>query len=628
MSIGHALPESDVDLSTSLAVDRSSRFPILATLAAVYTALVAPAQVAALNPLGSTLMFLLVAAAGLVAMLVAPRSSWFVRNCLAVVAGVGTVVAAGAGRTLLVWVTLALVLTVWTVAGRRPVPFVPVSAPGSAIPVVVASFLAVRAGSRLGANWQPLVILALGGLVALVWTWIVSTGPAQRLEAAGHAVDRALTRALLVPVAAVTWLLNSAGSLIARRDTSPGWSDPSPTKADRRSLRSADRPARRLRPWTVPVAVVAVLGLGLWFGVRVIWGDGTGRPEPAVGATPVPTTRDAASGPDDAGGIEVRSAAGVGVLPPTGPIPEAYRGDEWFPSFRRDMAWVMDERVAWRPMNVQRVLDVTTPTVNVRDRERATWTPPPGDGRPVTVWLYGGSGAFGVGQRDEHTIASELAKAAAAEGVALDVRNRGIPGQMHWRNSTRLAWDLTQSPPPDLVLFYEGAEEVASELELRARGLGNTVAPFESFITNLYDEVAGVPEQPPPAPDGVSLDGWPTVDATGRRPGELAADRYQRSRAMSRWTTGNANLPVRYYWQPSRYDRGGETVDAARAAAFVGAGAALPDDVRDLSGTLTNTDGPVFYDDPNHNEQGAALVAAAIWKDLRDQLTALARESS
>ncbi len=616
----HVAPAAD--LTAGAGAGERPRLPVLAAVAAVYIAVVGPAQVAALNPLGSTVRFVAVAAAGLLALLLTPRPSWFLRGCLAVVAGFGAAVAAGAGRTLLVWLAMALVLAAWTAAGRRIAPFLPAAAPGSAVPVAAATFVAVRAGSQLGANWQPLAAVLAGGATALVWSWLAPRAVTDRLAAVGRRLDHALTAVLSVPVGALTWLVARLGSLVARRDTGGGWEDPPPAEVHSRSPRSVARPARRLRPWTVPVAVVALVALSGWFGVRTLRGDDT--PAASAAATTVPEDV-----PDDADGIEVRSAAAVGVLPPTGTVPDAYRGDAWFPSFRRDMAWVMDERVAWRPMNVQRVLDVATPTVNVRDRVRTSWTAPPCDCRRLTVWLYGGSGAFGVGQRDDHTIASELARAAAADGITLDVQNRGIPGQMHWRNSTRLAWDLTQSPPPDLVVFYEGAEEVGAELELRRRGLGNTLAPFESFITGLYDEVANVPDEPPPAPDGVSLDGWPTVDSTDRSPGELAAARYDRSRAMSRWTTEAADLPVRYYWQPSRFDGGADAgADGGRAAAYRGATAALPDDVRDLSGTLDGTNRPVFYDDTNHNERGAALVAATMWKDLRGEVTTLARERS
>ncbi len=630
MSVTTAEPpevDPDVELTAPTEPGRWGRLPVLATLAAVYIAVVAPTRVAAVNPLGSTAAFALIAAAGLAALLLTPRPSWFLRGCLAGAAGLGAVIAAGAGRTLMVWLAVALLLTVWTTAGRRLAPFIPTAAPGSAVPVVAASFVAVRTGTQIGANWQPLAALAAGGVVALLWSWILPVAVGDRLTGIGHAADRFLTAVIAVPAAAVAWVAVRLGSLVARRDTGAGWSPPPAAEVHSRSLRSADRPRRRLRPWTVPVVVVALVGMAGWFGIRALGGD-----DPAQNLAAGPAAGSATTSPEipeDAGGIELRSAGAVGVLPPTGPIPEAYQGDDWFPSFRRDMAWVMDERVAWRPMNVQRVLDVETPTVNVRDRQRVSWTAPPCDCRRVTVWLYGGSGAFGVGQRDDHTVASELARAAAADGITLDVQNRGMPGQMHWRNSTRLAWDLTQEPPPDLVVFYEGAEEVASEFELRDRGLGNTVAPLESFVTDLYDEVAGVPSEPPPAPDGVSLNGWPTVDSEERAAGELAADRYDRSRAMSRWTAQAADLPVRYFWQPSRYDRGQPPADvAARAAAYTGAAAALPDDVRDLSGTLADTDRPVFYDDTNHNELGASLVAAAIWRDLRDEVTALAQEPS
>jgi hypothetical protein len=603
-------------------------------LAAGYTAVVAPARVASLNPLGSTWVFVAVAALGLLALVSTPRPSWALRAGMAVTTGSAALLLAGIGRTLLVWSVAALLMAAWTTAGRRPVSFVPDAAPGAALPVVVASFMAVRLGSLLGANWQPLAALAAGGLVALVWSLLAPSSVTDRLDRLGGALDRFVTVAVGVPLAAVAWIVARLGALVARREVRAGWATPHPGQVCTRSRRSADRPRARLRPWTAPVLVlVAVVAAG-WFGTRALVDNGTSDLVAAPGSTSdstttVPPTPPAVEAGDEAGGIEVRSAAAVGVLPPTGPVPAAYGGASWFPSFRRDMAWVMDERVAWRPMAVQRVLDVATPTVNVRDRVRESWTAPECDCRRVTVWLYGGSGAFGVGQRDEHTIASEFARAAAADGVVVDVQNRGIPGQMHWRNATRLAWDLTQSPPPDLVVFYEGAEEVASELELASRGLGNTLAPFEPFITDLYDEVMNVPEVPSPAPDGVSLDGWPTVDSTDREPGQLAALRYDRSRAMSRWTAEAGELPVRYFWQPSRFDRGADArLAPERAAVFRGAAKSLPTDVRDLAGTLSSTDRPVFYDDTNHNEFGAELVGAAMWADLRDQLTAITSEPS
>ena len=186
--------------------------------------------------------------------------------------------------------------------------------------------------------------------------------------------------------------------------------------------------------------------------------------------------------------------------------------------------------MALRPFEVYRLLDVRTRHVNIRDGDRVTWTPPPCSCERLTVWFYGGSAAFGLEQRDEHTIASELARVAADNGITLDVVNRGIPGQLHWRNALRFGWDLAVEEPPDLVVFDEGAEEVDAATQLVDRGYGDVRAPYEPYIENLYDEIYDV-QGPDPVPQTMTFDGWPTVDGGSHRetPGALAAERYERS---------------------------------------------------------------------------------------------------
>ena len=62
---------------------------------------------------------------------------------------------------------------------------------------------------------------------------------------------------------------------------------------------------------------------------------------------------------------------------------------------------------------------------HVVDGRRATWRPAVTPGcRPAKVWMFGGSTAFGQGQRDDHTIASELARVAWEDGIAVDVTKR------------------------------------------------------------------------------------------------------------------------------------------------------------------------------------------------------------
>ena len=54
-----------------------------------------------------------------------------------------------------------------------------------------------------------------------------------------------------------------------------------------------------------------------------------------------------------------------------------------------------------------------------------------------TLWRLGGSVAFGLRQRDDETIASELSRLAAVDGISLDVTNLAVPGWTITKNASR-----------------------------------------------------------------------------------------------------------------------------------------------------------------------------------------------
>lgn len=101
--------------------------------------------------------------------------------------------------------------------------------------------------------------------------------------------------------------------------------------------------------------------------------------------------------------------------------------------------------------------DTTSEFVNVRDGMRRTiGTTCTGCPR-VELWLAGGSTVFGIGQRDSGTIASELVRLAAADGVDLRVRNLGTVGWTLNQEVTDVVDRLGRtSTPPDGVVFLDG----------------------------------------------------------------------------------------------------------------------------------------------------------------------------
>lgn len=564
-----------------------------------------------------TIGLLAVAATALV-----PARWWPVRAAIALLAG--ALLIGNQGELIAIWLAAGLVLGSWVGLLRPPAPGVPTPSREAALPVAALCAVAAWVGSEELRTWEPLVPFALacafpvlsrfGGGAVLRW--------AARLGAlAGHAVAAVAFWLLGLLAVIAPWAVQRV-LRIDPLDPRQGWVD-----RDRRALQAAqpwapdpaaDPPPRSLpRRLLVPVlAVIGVVAAAVW-----LWPEDVGP-----GRTEVSST-----------------ASGVALGAPADPdaVPAAQEGNGWYRDYVEDITWLLNEKVALRPLEVYRLIDAETRTVTIRDGYRESWTADACGCRRVRVWLYGGGGAFGFGQRDDHTIASELARAASDDGIVVDVENRGIPGQLHWRAALRFANDLSVADePPDLVVFYEGAEEIEGAEYLDDPPVGDIRPPREPFLEDIYDELvqdamdSGAPyAEPDEVPDGVVFPGLEPVDELSpAEVGELAATRFGRSRQMSDDTAAYAGIPVVYAWQPSRYTRAdrepdsgdGTEVDDRRAASFAAASAALGDDVVDLTDALDDLDGPVFTDDVHHNEEAARAIAAALYERLAPRLRAVA----
>lgn len=84
--------------------------------------------------------------------------------------------------------------------------------------------------------------------------------------------------------------------------------------------------------------------------------------------------------------------------------------------------------------------------------------------RKVTLWLSGGSAAWGEGQRDDFTIASQLVRLAERDGIALEVVNLGQRGSIFALDVDRVESFLASKPAPDLVVFYNGWNDALSSV--------------------------------------------------------------------------------------------------------------------------------------------------------------------
>lgn len=247
----------------------------------------------------------------------------------------------------------------------------------------------------------------------------------------------------------------------------------------------------------------------------------------------------------------------------------------------------------------------------------ARWTPTSVPGAPV-VWFFGGSTMFGIGQRDEHTIAAEVARLAASEGTPIDARNYGVSAYVAWQEAVLLGRLMAGSERPDLIVFLHGVNDYSQTCRHLAAG----IAPLTRTNPVTDPELASLDEPP-------AIDCWEDPEATG----EVIASVVDAAMAEARDHADG--VPVVEFWQampqarePSPSDEGlmeriGEDRASFRgsAAPYLAAIAADPTPGIDLTDVFDTYDGPVFFDWAHTNEVGAQLVAEAMWdRALRSEV--------
>ena len=524
------------------------------------------------------------------------------------------------GKWLAAWTGASILLSDVVVRRRRPLPNLPPPPPATIVPVVGLLAAAAYLGRTELAVQPPLVAVAAAcGVTALATLFpgpFRAVGDAARppVTRLAHATAGLLWSILGAAVVAVPWVWQQIVRIdpLTRRGRGggPGWlprvrrTVPAQRRSTVDAVPRSRRPFLALRESAFAAIVLLLMGT---LAVRAV--DRATSPPPAPSrAIPSP----------------------FGQLDPT---ISKLRGGSWVPEYDKDNIWSLSPTTAWRPLQLYRYWDFHTRYVNARDGYRVGWTPPPCDDcKTLHVWIYGGSTTYGIGQRDQHTIASELARLAWAEGYRVEVSNRGIVAQVHWEEADRLALDLTVDQPPDLVLFYDGVNDLWLARQLETHNLLGWPGAIDPGSVDAETDKAASAAPIPAKPSTADL----APVATERRLtptqiGRLADEVYRHSREKSLAIARTRGIRARYFWQASRYDRpivppeqrndtpiGRDTAEMYRSAA-----AGLPDGVVNLRSMFDDVDAPIFIDEVHTNELGSRLVAEAMFREIRGDLDRL-----
>jgi hypothetical protein len=344
----------------------------------------------------------------------------------------------------------------------------------------------------------------------------------------------------------------------------------------------------------------------------------------------------------------------------TGAEPPAGRGQPWrllIPEVTNAL-----QSKSYDPFLSFRVLAFDGTYVNVKNGIRESYEPPAALSRDaVTVYFFGGSAMFGAFQRDQHTIPSEFARLAEADGIPVRVVNYGQPAYVNWQETLLLESLVTGRSKPDLAVFYDGFNELLTEFaigdhrdptHLQARVMQERLASDAGVEDNsffkrawktwketsaVYRAGTAIGVVPEPAQDEAPLLS-PFVGDQKDHPGARAAHAmsiYRRGVDLARRVSESYGFRSAFFWQPSVYSRrlvsdeeslqsaAGYDAEAWQTATRV-ARSRLAPPVVDLSRALDGIREPVMYDVVHTNEYGARTMGAAMFGRLEPELRRLA----
>jgi len=342
--------------------------------------------------------------------------------------------------------------------------------------------------------------------------------------------------------------------------------------------------------------------------------------------------------------------------PVAGAIPQerlraAHPGQEWIRDYNVELVGALQER--WRSYVYWRTRPFRGSYINIDEKGfRRTWnaTPSP-DPRAARVFMFGGSTTWGYGVRDEFTVPSLVAKKLAGSiKPAPWVVNFGEAGYVSTQELITLMLELREGNVPDVVVFYDGVNDVWAAFQSGQAGLPqnefNRIIEFNSrdrvnwrggFVAKLglfrfARNLAGTVSSPadaaprrsflPPALGGAVIDTYlgnvRAVNALAREYGFRAVFFWQPTVFFKRTLSSDEER-----WGLTGGRRPGAPPFADEYRAFIGTfrqriRSGEFSNVHDISGIFENDRRTIFVDRFHISESGNETVTDAMLPPLRE----------
>lgn len=151
---------------------------------------------------------------------------------------------------------------------------------------------------------------------------------------------------------------------------------------------------------------------------------------------------------------------------------DTYANADWVDDYFREL-W--QTQVGWEPYVYWRYkrfkgkyLNITGEGIRITFNSSSFLGP---DDKHFKLFMFGGSTMFGTGARDSHTIPSIVSNVLHSEGFEVWIRNFGQSGYVSTQELSALIIELQKGNVPDLVVFYDGVNDVFSGYQSRVAGI-------------------------------------------------------------------------------------------------------------------------------------------------------------
>jgi len=269
----------------------------------------------------------------------------------------------------------------------------------------------------------------------------------------------------------------------------------------------------------------------------------------------------------------------------------------------------------------------------------------PGDSAYISlnVFVFGGSTVWGTGARDSYTIPSELAKLWAQNPNmgSIRVTNFGNWGYVRTQENLLLLRELQKGNKPNLVIFYDGVNDLVSSFMANDTGLPqNTLNREEEFnirlstsrqlsmllsSSYLWRATAGL---------GRNLAGnQPVQPMNTDSLAQASVNAYKHALKVTDALAATYGFKVLNFWQPnvftkeprSSYEEGYREKEQHFEALFNQAYRIVPHDpiltaranFIDLSHVFAGIEESIFIDFVHTSERGNAIVANAMNEEVK-----------